>query len=415
MVFGQLVSSCGTICQMKKIDSPNHSSRSGKKILGVVIHTTVGTYQGTIVFFQKVESGVSSHYVVSLEGEITQMVEESRSAYHAGILDRPSAQMVKDNGTTNPNLYTIGIENADNLKPADADRSKQYPALIALVRDICLRNQIPIDRYHVIGHREVRASKTCPGNLDVDYIVREANKQPGGTGEGGNMQVMDLLKKYAAITIDDFDRKIFEHVGTTWGNPDAEPSGYLGSERRQGRKWAELVKYLEIPGDPSLTLFEDIQRVIAGMKSRATDLMTQLSTATAEVGNKDEQISRLKEQLRIDVLTQKALYDNEKALRTKAEEKLGVVQGQAQLLQDQVTKYAQDKGQLVIDKTNAENSAKQWEGKYKELLTNGVAQEITFFDALVVLFKSLVAAAKNIKIKKVTAETTGDDNSVDNN
>lgn len=390
---------------MRKILSPNHSSRGNAKVLGVVIHTTVGTYDGTISFFQKTSSGVSAHYVISLDGDITQMVEEFESAYHAGIVDRPSAKLVTDRPGLNPNVFTIGIENVDNLNPAGADRSKQYPALIALVRDICNRFGIPIDRYHVVGHREIRASKTCPGNLDVDYIVKEALKLSNPSGPiGGNMQTIELLKKYAATTIDDLDKKIFEHVGTTWGNPDSEPSGYLGSERRQGRKWADLVKYLEIPGDPSLTLFEDVQRVVAGIKSRCTDLQTQLSTATAEVGNKDEQISRLKSQLLTDTNTLKALYDNEKSLRTKAEEKVGVLQGQSQLLQEQLTQYARDKGQLVIDKTNAENASKTWEAKYRELLTNGVAQDITFFDALSVLFKSVVGWAKNTKIKKVSGD-----------
>ena len=40
-----------------------------------------------------------------------------------------------------------------------------YDALKLLVADICQRNNIPLDREHVIGHQEFSPKKTDPGEL----------------------------------------------------------------------------------------------------------------------------------------------------------------------------------------------------------------------------------------------------------
>ncbi len=41
-----------------------------------------------------------------------------------------------------------------------------------------MRWGIPTDREHVIGHHELFAEKDCPGNLDVDRLIRECREQP---------------------------------------------------------------------------------------------------------------------------------------------------------------------------------------------------------------------------------------------
>ena len=48
----------------------------------------------------------------------------------------------------------------------------QYSAAKALVWDICLRNDIPFDAAHVIGHEMYSPSKSDPGELfDWDRIL----------------------------------------------------------------------------------------------------------------------------------------------------------------------------------------------------------------------------------------------------
>ena len=65
--------------------SPSPTGRSSHNINYVVIHTTQGSYNGTISWFQNPASQVSAHYVVkSSDGAVTQMVREKDIAWHAG-------------------------------------------------------------------------------------------------------------------------------------------------------------------------------------------------------------------------------------------------------------------------------------------------------------------------------------------
>ena len=73
-------------------------------------------------------------------------------------------------------MVTIGIEFVDDRDPDGVDRSDaQYASGAELIWALGLRWAIPLDRDHVVGHREVDASQTCPGNLDIDRLLREAD------------------------------------------------------------------------------------------------------------------------------------------------------------------------------------------------------------------------------------------------
>ncbi len=147
--------------------------RQGRKPIAIVIHTMVGSLEGTYAWFRNPESKVSSHYGVGLDGRCWRFVKEEDTSWHAGRVYTPTWKLYDG---TNPNYYTIGIENEDNGQP-DAERTEaQYQTNAGLVVEICKRWNIPIDREHVIGHREIYAKKTCPGALDVDRIVSLAKK-----------------------------------------------------------------------------------------------------------------------------------------------------------------------------------------------------------------------------------------------
>jgi N-acetyl-anhydromuramyl-L-alanine amidase AmpD len=155
--------------------TPNfEQGRNGEEPLLIVLHTTVGTWSGTIDWFGREESRVSSHYLVGLDGRIAQFVDEADAARHAGKVRDPSAELVVELGG-NPNLYSIGIEFEDGGRPHDAERpAAQYASGAYLVAAAGTRWKIPLDRRHVIGHREITTAKECPGNLDVERVVAEA-------------------------------------------------------------------------------------------------------------------------------------------------------------------------------------------------------------------------------------------------
>jgi N-acetylmuramoyl-L-alanine amidase len=155
--------------------SPNFErGRGGETPCAIVVHTTAGGWDGALDWFSRPESGVSAHYLVGLDGRVVQLVDEGDTARHCGRVRDPVAPIVSDS-QANPNRFTIGIEFEDEGQPLDVLRpDAQYEAGAALIADACARWDIPVDRGHVIGHREIFAAKDCPGNLDVERLVAGA-------------------------------------------------------------------------------------------------------------------------------------------------------------------------------------------------------------------------------------------------
>ncbi len=108
---------------------------------GVVIHVLDGgTYADDIARWHDGKDCTPPHYVIRDDGEITQMVAEKFMAQHAG----PGG-----------NRTMIGIEHDGRDDHPENFTDEMYEASAALVRDICARNAIPVDRAHIIGHAEV--------------------------------------------------------------------------------------------------------------------------------------------------------------------------------------------------------------------------------------------------------------------
>lgn len=147
-----------------------HKGRHGHEPKAIVIHIIVGSLEAADLTFKDPRSSVSAHYAVGKSGRLHQFVDEADTAYHAGIVVRPTWKLIDPQ--VNPNLQTIGIEHEG--QPQDIWPDEQYAASAALVKEIAVRWKITLDRDHVIMHREIRASKTCPGAADIDRILREA-------------------------------------------------------------------------------------------------------------------------------------------------------------------------------------------------------------------------------------------------
>lgn len=183
--------------------SPNFwAGRKGYRPEGVVIHIMDGTLAGTDSWFANPASQVSAHYGIGRTGEVHQYVKEEDTAWHAGRVDAPVWGLIKPN--INPNLYTIGIEHEGKPDDVWTDAMKQASAV--LIREICQRWQIPIDRAHVVGHFEIYSKKpNCPARDKkiIDELVALANLQtphPSQVEEGvrkieeGLSQIKNSLK-----------------------------------------------------------------------------------------------------------------------------------------------------------------------------------------------------------------------------
>lgn len=137
----------------------------------IVVHIMDGTFAAGESVFRNPKTQKSAHYGVSRDGEVHQYVDENDTAFHAGIMVNPTWALLKPK--INPNFYTIGIEQEG--RPDDVWPDTQLSASALLIKEISERWKIALDDAHVIGHHQIRASKTCPGNwLQIGELLKRA-------------------------------------------------------------------------------------------------------------------------------------------------------------------------------------------------------------------------------------------------
>ncbi len=136
--------------------SPNSDSNR-KPIDRIVIHWFgIGTLSSANNRFQTANNS-SAHYGISNE-KIWQWVKEERVAYHAG--------------NYRMNQRSIGIEHDATTTKAMSEAT--YNSSVTLLAEISERYHIPLDRSHVIGHKEVPRATQCPGTIDIDRLINMA-------------------------------------------------------------------------------------------------------------------------------------------------------------------------------------------------------------------------------------------------
>lgn len=136
--------------------SPNsYKGRKNTTIDRIVIHWFgSGTLESANDRFQNAANQVSAHYGIS-KGRIWQWVKEEDTSYNAGNWPM--------------NLRCIGIEHDATLNGHDLSE-EDYQNSGALIASIAKRHNIPLDRQHVIGHREVKPT-ACPGTVNIDKLI----------------------------------------------------------------------------------------------------------------------------------------------------------------------------------------------------------------------------------------------------
>ncbi|MDP9469042.1 MAG: N-acetylmuramoyl-L-alanine amidase [Chloroflexota bacterium] len=141
--------------------------RQGATPSAIVVHWIVGRLAAADATFQDPNRRASAHYGVDGH-EIHQYVCENDTAY--------------TNRNWWWNTHSITIEHAGGPTIPITDATYQSSAW--LIRDICTRWKIPLDREHIRIHREVADVATqCPGTLDVDRLIALARQEQGGSDD----------------------------------------------------------------------------------------------------------------------------------------------------------------------------------------------------------------------------------------
>lgn len=136
--------------------SPNFNDRDVPVDMLVLHYTGMRTAGEAMERLCDPAAEVSAHYLIDEDGTVSQLVDEDKRAWHAGVSSW--------RGETNINSRSIGIEIVNpghewgyrDFTPA------QYDALIPLCLDILSRHAIPAR--NVVGHSDVApARKQDPG------------------------------------------------------------------------------------------------------------------------------------------------------------------------------------------------------------------------------------------------------------
>lgn len=196
----------------------------------IVIHVIVGLLQSADRWFNDPAAHVSAHYGVGQDGRVHQYVAETDTAYHAGIVVNPTAPIVQGRPHTNPNYYSIGIEHEG--QPTDAWTSAQADGSAALIAEVAQRWNIALDDQHIVGHHQIRASKTCPGDQQkVNELIRRAQATPVQVGVGAVPGVRTVanvrIRRGAPSTVAPI-------VKVIPADTVLQPAGFLTGESVQG-------------------------------------------------------------------------------------------------------------------------------------------------------------------------------------
>ena len=149
-------------------------------ITAVVIHLIDGSQIGADATFlcNTLAQPRSAHYSVGRDGGVHQYVQETDTAYHAGVIVNPTWPGMRKTASgvyVNPNSYTIGIEHEG--RPEDDWTDAMYASSAALLRAISARYPAlqTLTRANVVMHREICAAKSCPGfKADLDRLIAAA-------------------------------------------------------------------------------------------------------------------------------------------------------------------------------------------------------------------------------------------------
>ena len=137
--------------------SPNFNTRKGNSISFIIIHyTSLKDHNKAISYLCNKKNKVSSHYLISQEGNIFNLVDENKRAWHAGLSDW--------DGISDINSYSIGIElDYSKNKKNNKYSTKMINSLVYLLK--YLKKKYLIKNINILGHSDIAPfRKIDPGH-----------------------------------------------------------------------------------------------------------------------------------------------------------------------------------------------------------------------------------------------------------
>ncbi|MFF5335424.1 peptidoglycan-binding protein [Streptomyces sp. NPDC013181] len=214
-------------------DPNNYTPGRTATVDKVVVHVTQGSYAGTISWFQNPASVVSSHYVVrSSDGQITQMVRDADTAYHA----------------RSANASSLGIEHEGFVDDPTWFTDTMYRSSAALTAALCEKYGIPKDRSHIIGHSEAPGNDhTDPGpHWDWDRYMELVGGTGAGDGTGDGLSFAAYATQRAGSTGPQVTA--VQRLLNAQGYPAGEEDGVFGTATEGAVKSFQTARGLDADG-----------------------------------------------------------------------------------------------------------------------------------------------------------------------
>ena len=145
--------------------SCNYGAGRSATITHVAEHIAQGSYAGTISWFKNCSASVSAHYVVrSSDGQVTQMVLESNTAWHVASHNSYSVGIEHEGYADNCAWYTTAMYNGSSLLTRDIADSRGIPRTATYDASLGWDTELPRESsFKIKGHTNFPTTKTCPG------------------------------------------------------------------------------------------------------------------------------------------------------------------------------------------------------------------------------------------------------------
>ena len=149
-----------------KFKSPNYNDRKSNNIEFIIIHyTALISISQSIKHLCLKDNKVSSHYVISQNGKIFNLVSEDKRAWHAGLSYWK--------GETDINSKSIGIELDYSLDKKNNKFSKDLmKSLIILLKNLIKKYSIKPE--NILGHSDISPyRKKDPGEFFPWHLLEK--------------------------------------------------------------------------------------------------------------------------------------------------------------------------------------------------------------------------------------------------
>ena len=255
--------------------SPNSDSNR-KSIDRIVSHWFgIGTLTSANNGFQTANNS-SAHYGIS-GNKVWQWVKEEHVAYHAGNYKM--------------NQRSIGIEHdatAQKDRNPHGASDDTYKTSAALIAQICEKYDIPLDRTHIIGHKEVPRATQCPGTIDINRLIDMAKG------------IVDEMPNYV-------DSLLREDLGLDVKKTEGEFRGRVAELKRSNEKYNEQEKRIKsLEKDVSgfaaeAAEYEERLRISEESRNRFEkeigEIKDMVSSRDTEIGKLQEQVDTLEKNM----------------------------------------------------------------------------------------------------------------------